>query len=202
MRAIGFTKDGIAEGHQEAQLSRARSWAGVARLDWTPLNTLDVGGSLYFGSANQDQVPAGAGYLTLGELDVRYTWNGLELRGEAAVVGISGAEQLSLLTEEGPIASSEYGVYGEAGYDLMHLIHPGADAKLVPYLRYQRFDTQYRTPEGLTPDDSAETQIFEGGLTFRPISEIAIKADVRRFSHPLTPEADATWFDLGLGWMF
>lgn len=201
MRAAGFTARGIREGHQEGQLARARSGAVVARLDYQPLNVLALGLSGYAGSANQGELPDGAGRLNLGELDLRFDWRGLALRGEVAALHVARADLIP--TSDGsPVGSTQYGLYLEAGYDLMPLLRPGTEARLVLYGRYQRVDTQAHVEGNLPAADASEVQVFEGGLTFRPIPELALKADVRQLGHPLAPDADLTYLDLGLGWMF
>jgi hypothetical protein len=203
MRGSGFTAGGIREGHQEGQLARARSGALVARVDFQPLNTLDVGLSGYAGSANQGELPEGAGRLTLGELDLRFDWRGLVLRGEVAALHVTRADLIPVEGRDGPpVGSTQYGLYAEVGYDVMPLLRCGCDWQLVVYVRYQRVDTQAHVEGPLRPDDAAEVQIFEGGVTFRPIPELALKGDVRRISHPIVSGADLTALDLGLGWMF
>jgi hypothetical protein len=199
-RATGFTADGIAEGHQEAQFALASSGAGIARLEWQPLNAFQLGATGYFGSANQGELPDGAGKLALGDLDAQLSWRGLQARGELAFLHVSGANFIA--SPDGTVGSTQYGLYVELGYDLLHPFAPASGQRLVVYGRYQRVDNNYRVEGGQVPSNAAEVQVFEGGLTWRPISEISLKADLRHFSRPLAANLDDTWFDLGLGWMF
>lgn len=202
MRAIGFGADGIREGHQEAQLAEARSGAVVGRLDWEPLTMLDVGASGYYGSANQGELPDGAGKLLLGEVDARLEHRGFEARAEAALLHVSGTEFMA--TDEGaaPVGSLQYGLYLQAGYDLMHVVRPGSSARLVLYGMFQRADTNQEVAPGRLPDDALQVESLEAGLTWRPIPELVGKLDVNRELHPLVDGQDLTWLDLGIGWMF
>jgi len=201
LRASGFGSDSIRHGHQEAQFALANSGAGIARLEWQPANALQLGLTGYYGSANQGELPDGVGKLALGDFDVQLDWHGLQARGELAFLHVSGADQIA--TEDGaPVGSTQYGLYGMVGYDLLHALAPRSGQRLVVYGQYQRVDTNYRVEGSAVPSNSAEVQIFEGGLTWRPISQISLKADVRRFDYPLASELSDTWFDLGLGWMF
>ena len=198
-RATGFEDETIREGHQEAQLALARSGGGVARLTYVPWNPLQLGVSGYFASANQGELPAGEGKLALGEVDAQLQWHGLEARAELAFSHITGTQYLE---QDPPIGSTQYGLYVEGGYDVMRLIRPGGTASVIAYGRYQRVDTNYRVAAGLQPDDAAETQVIEGGLSWLPIPNIAFKGDVRYFDHPLVDGQNQLWIDLGIGWMY
>ena len=84
-------KDGDNEhagGRQNAARALAEELAGVARLDYTGVLGLTVGGSAYLGNSGQNRtVTTTGGSVDLGartliwEGHLTYQWRGLDLRG-------------------------------------------------------------------------------------------------------------------------
>lgn len=224
--AAGFTASaGLREGHQEAQLALGHDWGLVARLDYgLPMLyrfgvSADVGASFYFANAGQgraefkgvdgDNIP-----VTLVEADLRARSRGLELRAEIASVWIGGTHRLNAALEadaaaamepwDGPVAHQLLGGYVELGYNLLHPLKLRAGRALVAFLRYEHVDTQYQLPPDLARAPGNEHDTLTAGLTFRPIAEVAVKADYQRVwtDAPMAADATVDRFNLGLGFMF
>ncbi len=69
---------------------------------------------------------------------------------------------------------------------------------LSPFARYERYDTQAGLPLGLSADPSNRDQVITLGASFRPLSDIVVKADYQTFlDHPANNR-----INLGLGYMF
>lgn len=186
--ANGFTAESaIREGHQEAQLAHAGDFGGVARVDYEPVLGTVVGVSGYAATSGNTltdtvgKVPVG-----LAEVDARTRVGGFTARAEAAVLFIGEAAGLSRALaagtdkqkEAGPISSQSRGAYVEAGYDVLHTV--ASEQSLTAFGRFDYADTQANVPAGFFA--RREFRRYSGvfGLVWRPIPQVAIKADYRR----------------------
>jgi hypothetical protein len=219
--ASGFTaKEGLREGHQEAQLALGRDWGIVARAEYLfPFLlkhkiTADVGMSFYWSYADQGQAKFKDAQgstipVTLLEADLRLRTRGLELRSEIATVWISNIHRLnralfndSLMNKtefEGPVAHQLLGGYVELGYDVLHALHLRSGTQLVPFMRYEHVDTQFDLPADLPRAPGNRQDVITAGLTLRPIEEIALKFD---YQHFWTDSEEFDSYNAGVGFMF
>jgi hypothetical protein len=92
------------------------------------------------------------------------------------------------------------GWYAEAAYDVMPLLWTGTTQYLAPFFRYEQLDTVAEAPTGFADDPSRDREIFQGGLSYKPIPNVVIKADYRNFEAKAGDRADE--FNLGLGFIF
>jgi hypothetical protein len=225
--ASGFTaSSGLREGHQEAQLALGKDWGIVMRLDqYFPFLlgrriSLDAGLSYYFANADQGRAQFGGHIpVNLVEADVRMKTRGLEVRAEIASVWIGGVRRLNnaLLAAaqetamplmmpmiDGPVAHQLLGGYVEVGYDVLHPFRLRRGSQLVTFIRYEHVDTQLDLPADLARARGNRRDVTTAGLTFRPISEIALKIDYQHTWSDAEAQADASvdGVNVGLGFMF
>jgi len=202
--AEGFDSGGLRDGRQQGNRALAEHLAFVGRLDWTPINQLLVGGSVYHGNSGQNQDVRVSGAFgsytveipdtstTVWEVHAQYEDYGLHLRSlfTMAEIGDSGDLTAALAPVgvsggTGELAAGEaiggemLGVYGEIAYDLMPLFFPGSEKTLEPFFRYSYYDTQRDMPSGFSADKSNEIEIYTLGFSFQPIPQVVIKADYR-----------------------
>jgi hypothetical protein len=212
--ANGFTAESaIREGHQEAQLARARDFGAVARLDWEPRLGTDVGVSGYFatsGAGRDQELPASVGRVPIGlaELDFRTRRGGFTARAEAAVLFIGDAGALNTALAAGtpeqmaavPVASQSRGGYLETAYDMLRLVAPGSLHSVTLFGRYDYADTQAVVPAGFTALPQFRRQTGTLGLVWRPRPQIALKLDARR--HVLGEGPSFNELASAITWMF
>jgi hypothetical protein len=224
--ANGFTaSSGLRDGHQEAQLALGHDWGLAARVEhafpWLYRYGIsaDAGVSFYYSHADQgqpqfrgsegDTVP-----VTIVDGDLRLRTRGLELRAEIASVWISGNHRLNraladaamaaMQEFDGPVAHQLLGGYVELGYNVLQPLRLRAGRQLVPFMRYERIDTQYDVPADLGRAPGNRHDTLTAGLTFRPIAEVAVKLDYQHVWTDATTPADAEFYRLnaGLAFMF
>jgi hypothetical protein len=224
--ANGFTaSSGLRDGHQEAQLALGHDWGLAARVEhafpWLYRYGIsaDAGVSFYYAHADQgqaqfkgtdgDSIP-----VTMIDGDLRLRTRGLELRAEIASVFIGGTHRLNRAlaaaamtagaTFDGPVARQLLGGYVELGYNVLSPLHLRAGRQLVPFLRYERVDTQFDVAEDLGRAPGNRHDTLTAGLTFRPIAEVAVKFDYQHVWTDATVAADADFYrvNLGLAFMF
>jgi hypothetical protein len=208
--ARGFdSESAIREGRQSGSGVKAEDLAFTGRLDYSPSSAPGflIGFSTYLGNSGQDQLFNGQEadvFTQLYEGHLQWRYRGLELRALGAWGHIDDAELVSaeLVSAENDTVIGEafYGWYAEAAYDVMPLLWTGTTQYLAPFFRYEQLDTVAEAPTGFADDLSRDREIFQGGLSYKPIPNVVIKADYRNFEAEAGDRADE--FNLGLGFIF
>ena len=225
--AEGFDSGGLRGGRQKGNRALAEHLAFVARLDWTPIQQLVVGGSVYHGNSGQNQKVGVSGTAlfapytveipdtptTIWEVHAQYEDHGLHLRSLFTMADIGDTADLAAaLAPKGlgggtgelaageAVAGEMLGVYGEVAYDLMPLLFPDSEKTLEPFFRYSYYDTQRDVPSGFSSDKSKEIEVYTVGVSFQPIPRVVIKADYRNRVAKSSGLPDE--FNLGVGFVF
>lgn len=203
--AAHFTAGGIRGGRQQGSKARAEDLAWVGRLDYTGVAGLTLGGSLYTGGSDQGMVGADDRPIdvttTIAELHGEWRWRGLRARLLAARSWVDDAGNLNDalgLTGVKGVAERMEGGYLELGYDL--LAGRGGRSSLMPYLRWESFDTQAAMAQGFTADPANDADTLTAGVAFAPIEQLIIKADWQQRSNGAQTGVDR--FSLALGYIF
>src|SRR5918999_3497467 len=200
--ARGFdSESAIREGRQNGSEVTAEDLAFTGRLDYSPgfAPGLLIGGSAYLGNSGQDQTFNGQKadvFTQLYEGHVQWRYRGIELRALGAWGHIDDAELVSaenctvISANCTVIGEAFYGWYAEAAYDVMPLLWTGTTQYLAPFFRYEQLDTVAEAPTGFADDPSRDREIFQGGLSYKPIPNVVIKADYRNFEAKAGDRAD------------
>ena len=101
------------------------------------------------------------------------------------------------LTGSDSVGRRFVGSYVEAGYDV---IFGRGSASLVPFARWERFDTQDEVPRGFDADPANDVRIGTFGLQYRPIPQVVLKADYQDVRNEA--RTGVNQFNLALGWLF
>jgi hypothetical protein len=97
------------------------------------------------------------------------------------------------------VGSRQYGFYAEAAYDLMSRKGAGAWA-LVPFVRHERLNPQDRVPAGFEKDGSLDQRIWTAGVSVKPLTGVAFKADYQWTSNKA--RTGANQLNLAVGFLF
>ncbi len=204
--ATGFSDAGIRGGRQNGNRAFAEDLAFVARLDWTPIPSLLLGGSFYTGGSGQDQELGGVDLpdarLTMYEVHAQYRVGGLETRALFAVNQLASADKLNLALGRAlnrPIAERMIGGYGEVAYNIAPFLF-GPDRYLAPFLRVEYIDPQNKVPSGFTANDNRTRWLYTTGLSWKPHPNVVLKAEYRNFQADEGAEADEV--SIGMGFAF
>ena len=211
MDASSFSASGIRGGRQKGARAKAESFAWVGRLEHTTTPGLNVGGSAYLGKAGQDLQPVTARgteggdalsvSLRMVEAHAEWKRSGLEARVLGAMSWIGNTDELNrALGLEGmaAVGKRQWGAYAQLGYDL--LIHSNRDLALVPYLRYERLDTQDDVADGFSSNPATDQTVWTFGLAVRPIDQVVLKTDYQLISNEA--ETGVNQFNAALGYIF
>lgn len=205
LNATGFNaEEPIRGGRQSGSQSVISHPAWVGRVDWDGLAGLSVGGSLFTGDSWQElQKPAPEldARVTLWDLHGRFERRGFEARALYTQGEINDAATLNaILAPSTPLGDSFYGYYVEAGYDLLQSMMPGSRYRVVPYVRYEKYDTQQDVSGGVPEDPSLEHEIWTFGAAAQPHPNVIFKLDRQQRSSPANTET-SRW-NAAIGYVF
>jgi len=208
LSSSGFSAaSGIRGGRQSGARSRAEDFAWTGRADFTGLPGLLVGGSFFTGDSGQGgRSPKGAtieGQLNLFDLHARYNYRGLELRGLYARQTLGDAaliNQSLSLSGSRSVGSRLHGGYAELAYDVLTLAGKGSSRSLIPFVRYERFDTQAEVPSGFARDPANDQTLFTVGFDFKPHPSVVLKLEYQDF-HNEAGTGTNQW-NFAIGYLF
>ncbi len=203
--------DGFRKGRQKGAESFMSSPTLAARLDYYGIPGLKLGVSTYNGKSqstlydgldeNDENAKVIADSSVVGinmlGLDARYRNGGLEARGQFNFAGISNSDAYNGYTGS-DIGSRMLGWYLEAGYDLLHGNQNGQ--RLVPFVRYERYNTHAKTEGSLVKNESYDRTDITIGAGWWLTSGTVLKADYQFFSN--SADTKSGQFNLGIGIWF
>jgi len=199
--ASGFDSfNGIREGRGHGAEAPAEDLAGVARLEYSSTSGLSLGGSAYYGGADQGDSTLGDATVTILSADARFKRSGIDLKGVVYHTSVGDADVISN-TVGATIGDEMLGWYGEAAYDVLRRDREGSSGRaLFLFGRYESFDTNESVPSGFTANPAADRQVITGGISYMPVEKVAFKADVENWQDDT--DADLTRFNLGVAFQF
>jgi len=192
-----FNAGGIADGRQDGNKAKAQSLAWTGRVEWTPTPGVLLGTSFFTGNSNQ----SGTGEAittSVWDIHAEYRAGGLQLRGLYTRSSNSdgGVAALAATDPAREVGTRQWGGYLEAGYDLLK----GSKQALIPYLRFERLNAQQTVVAGVVTDQSQDRTLLTAGLAYKPIPQVAVKADWTRDENRARTGRDQ--FSLALGYTF
>lgn len=203
--AAGFSdSSGLRGGRQKGSKSLAEDGAVAVRLDYEPIEGLLFGVSGYFGESGQGATLGGR-ILDVGtellSAHAEWRWRGLQARALWTEVRLKDIADLNAhlgLAGMDSIGSRMEGWYGELGYDV--LAHRDTRHELIPFFRYESFDTQAAVPGGFLRDPANDRESWTLGLSYKPHPNVVIKADWHDEDDAAGTGQDQ--FNLAIGYVF
>ncbi|MBK9797572.1 MAG: hypothetical protein IPP58_13970 [Holophagaceae bacterium] len=197
LNAAKFSAAGIRDGRQAGKEANAQSLAWTGRLDWTPRPGLLLGGSFYTGNSNQSGVGETI-RTTLWDAHVEFRARGFQCRGlyTQTINAEAGIQGLGATDPAREVGTRQWGGYVEAGYDLLG----GGRQALVPFLRWERLNAQQSVVPGVLVQGENDQTVLTVGMNYRPIPNVAVKADLQTFKDRAQTGRDQ--INLALGFYF
>ncbi|MBT8487574.1 MAG: hypothetical protein KJO65_01990 [Gemmatimonadetes bacterium] len=201
---MNFSASGLRGGRQKGSKALAEDFGLAGRLDYTGMLGLTVGASAYSGETAHNATLGGTevgGRVTIWDLHADYRARGWDLRGliaGASVDDVSALNQMIGLTGAEGIGTSMLGWYVQAGYDVLR--GSTLEDQLLPYLRYERVDTQREVAEGFAVDPATDVTITSVGAAWKPAPQVVLKADYQLWSNAAETATDQ--WNVSLGWLF
>ncbi|MBM3262997.1 MAG: hypothetical protein FJY97_06165 [candidate division Zixibacteria bacterium] len=208
LKAEGFTAKGLRGGRQKGAIAKADHFAWTGRVDLTPLPGITVGGSGYAGYSGQDK-KAGTRSLNVptvifeGHVDVRYRGLWFSALGARASVGEAALlnQSLELIGDQRikSVGKTLAGFYLQAGYDALSATRYN-HRTLMPYVRYESYNTQHSVPTGFVQDPSKKVTNLTFGVAFQPESRIVFKFDYKNIDNKA--KTGLNQLNAGAGYIF
>ncbi|MCE7933419.1 MAG: hypothetical protein DYG96_02375 [Chlorobi bacterium CHB2] len=195
LNAAGFSaSSGIRGGRLAGAEARMDNLAFSGRAEYLT-GGLKLGGSLYYGGSSAGNAALGDGLfdapVTLYEMDAQFNVENLYLRGVIAGGSIDeninevlhtktvfdSTLQTNVKSYENPIGTAIGGGYIEAAYDVAKLINPSTSQQLLPFVRYESYNTMANAQAGVTLDKRRDVNFIIAGITFKPTYNTAFKLD-------------------------
>ncbi|HFQ62185.1 MAG TPA: hypothetical protein ENK39_07820 [Epsilonproteobacteria bacterium] len=192
---VSASKKWIRNGRQGAASQASFDPAFIGRVDYTGINGLKVGASVYYGGgSNLKNDPANdVSGLTTTMFDVHasYEQGAFSAYGLYTQTNLDGAEKLG----SGAVESGS-GYYANASYDLGTVM--GIDYKIPIFAQYQNYNPVEKTVDGLN-EDKYQTEIVTIGMNFFPVDQAVIKAD---YAMKDVNGEESNVLSLGIGFIF
>lgn len=204
--AVLQASSGFRKGRQKGAESYMSSPNLATKVEYYGIGGLNLGVSGYFGNTQSteyaDTVAAVADSTVVGiamvGLDARYQKNGLQLKGQFYHTSISNSQEYNEYTDS-KLGSSMVGYYVEAGYDVFKFCD--TDKKLVPFVRYEAFNTHNSVEGELEIIDSYNKHAITTGLTLSLTKNAVLKTDLQLLKSK-ADDSYAKTLNFGIGVMF
>lgn len=200
----GFSADKGVRGGRNKERSGLNDPAFTGRIDLFPLAEQDLrfGLSGFYGGTDNANKGGGNGTendFAMGSADFEYSISRIHLRGVAAWGRNSDPQNLPAGTGE-----EIFGWYLEGGVSVLpESWQKGklAEADLIPFVRYEQYDTQFKVPDGTIKDDANDRTEITVGINVPLTRQFVVKADYQfRFTEAASNPNNL--FNLGMGWAF
>jgi hypothetical protein len=201
LKSDSFTGSSLRSGRQKGANARADHFSTVARLDYVGANGLLAGVSAYLGpsTAATNGVPNAQTRI----LDAHFDWKfrAFELRALAAMAQLENVTELNQhlgFTGNKSVGTILRGHYLELGYDVFS--GKGSEQHLVPFLRWEQYNTQSEVPLGFTTNGANAAVVLTYGISYKWIEQIVTKFDYQDFKK--NDKSGIGQFNASLGFVF
>lgn len=207
----GEAKLGGTNGFRKGRQKGAESFASApnvsAKIDYYGFGNLKFGLAAYMGKtqssmyngldrndaaamATADSTVVG---LNMFGLDCQYTRGGLQARGQYIIANVTNSESYNAFTGS-DLGSMLTGYYAEVGFDVLN--GRDGDAGLIPFVRYENYNTHAKTAESLPVNDALNRTDITFGIGWKLSSGAILKGDYQILD---SKAADSPKYQLNFG---
>lgn len=204
LNSAGFSGSGLRGGRQKGSKALAESVGVAGRLDYVGTPGLMAGASVFSAPTGQGRELDGRpvkGGLLVWDLHADYEGHGWDLRALLAGASVDDAAELNRLnglSGAKGIGETMLGWYVEAGYDVLR--HTDASSQLLPYVRYERVNTQRQVAEGFLEDPANDLSVLAVGAAWKPLPQVVAKLGFQ--FHENAASTGVNQWNVQLGWLF
>lgn len=211
-------KNALRNGRQKGAESYISSPNFTARTEFYGIKNLNIGLSGYFGNTQSklyngiertnaiaiSKADSSVVGITMFGADARYTLKALQIRGQFYSVALSNTEQYNQLTalngKSNDLGNKMLGYYVEAGYNMFRH-HPKAITELIPFVRYEAYDTHFSVDKSTAKNPAYSNQVITTGVSYKLTKGVILKADVQ-LAKPKNANSFTKSFNSGFGITF
>ncbi len=195
--------------------SRFNDVAFVSRLNYSPVPSFRVGGSMYLGNTGQDVTVSNEdspldgdkikGFWQIYEADAQFKWRGLDLRGLITWTFLDDVDEINAnlgFTGDDSVGSKQFGYYIVAAYNVLGEMDLQSRylQNLSPFFRFEDYDTQKSVPIGFERNPENDRREYTFGLDYKPIPNVVVKIDYQFLDNEAGD--DNNQLNFGLGYVF
>lgn len=217
LQGSGFDGSDGVRGGRNKERQGLNDPAVTGRIDFFPFVDADLpanqdlrfGISGYYGGTDNANkggtgTPSVDNTFSLYSADAEYTISRAVFRGVIAKGKNSDATALNAAyaTDAG---EEICGWYLEGGISVMPESWKKGkmkDADLIPFIRYEMYDTQHKVPTGTVKDDANDRSDITIGLNWLLTRNFVVKADAQFRSDEKAGSDPNNRYNLGIGWVF
>jgi len=196
--------EGVRDGRNKER-SGLNDPAVTGRIDLFPFDEQELrfGVSGYYGGTDNANKGGGNGTendFAMVSADFEYEIARFRFRGVVALGENSDPQNLPAAG----VGEEIFGWYLEGGMDVMpESWKEGkmAEAGLIPFVRYEEYDTQHEVPTGTVKDGANDRADITVGVNFPLTQQFVLKADYQ-FRYSEAASDPNNMFNLGMGWAF
>ncbi len=210
----GFTASSNRDARQNGNRALANNVAFVSRIEYDPFPGLKFGGSVFLGNTGQGESVNNpdsslngkkiGGFFQMYEGDAQFQYRGFEARSLLVWTFLDDVALINAnngFTGDDSVGSQQWGWYIVGAYNVLSLANFGQYFQyLAPFVRYEKYNTQYRVPSGFFTNPANDRQNVAFGINYKPIPQVVIKADYRWNDNEAGTAKNE--FNLGLGYVF
>jgi hypothetical protein len=189
-------KNGMRSGRQKGAKSYIRTPVFAGRVEYFGVLGLNLGLSAYVGETQSslykevdkdddlaiNTADSSIVNMSMIGVDARYQVKGFQFRGQLYYTKLNNTMQYNYITsvdnKPNDLGNSMYGYYLEGGYNIFQTSGK-IKSDLIPFIRYSAYDTQNTVVDGFEKNNSYATEVITTGIAWKPISEVAVKADLQ-----------------------
>ncbi|MCK9206254.1 MAG: hypothetical protein M0P66_04005 [Salinivirgaceae bacterium] len=205
--------NGLRSGRQKGAESYMSSPNVTCRAEYFGFKGLNLGLSGYAGNtqsylfkgldktdeAARAQADSSVVTLAMVGLDARYTFKGLQLKGQFYYTGLKDADRYNAFTGK-DLGSALMGYYAEACYNVFRNFS-SIESGLVPFIRFEHYNMHQKVGVTETAKDALNVNVLTTGLGWKITTGSMLKADVQMVKSKADSEYVKT-FNAGVAIMF
>jgi len=196
-----WIRDGRRGGNERNNATS--NMGGVARLDYTGINGLLVGASLYTGKAGSSTNGQGEGRISMADVHAQYQYEGFKVKGLYTQSHLSHAD--SYLGDHSGVTANTHAQSARGGYlNMEYNILPyftQAGTRLPIFFQYENYNLATSITDGTS---FGNTESFTYGLNYFPHEQVVLKGEykLRHNKNGVDMAENEGIYSLGLGFIF
>lgn len=206
----------VASGHQSRfEGVRAEDLALVARVEVDSIAPeLLLGAAIYLGNSSgnrpKDDLDVD-GLVSIGSVNFRYWGRNLKSQGALYLGHLSDAEEISernarlsnaLGVPRTPVADGALGLWSEIGFDIASDVGLPSPHELLPFFRFDYYDTYFDTRENLVETGRYERNVYTSGIAYRYDDFLTLKLNWSRREFGDRAIAEQDLVSVGAGFVY
>ncbi|MDD5159042.1 MAG: porin [Sulfuricurvum sp.] len=175
----------------------------VARFDYTGINGLLVGTSLYTGKAGASTNGEGEGRMTIADIHAQYQYEGFKIKGLYTQSHLSNAA--AYLGDHQGVIATEHPESARGGYiNMEYNVLPffaQASTRLPIFFQYENYNLATSLTDGTS---FGNTESFTYGLNYFPHEQVVLKGEytLRHNKNGVNTNENEGVYSFGLGFIF